>query len=295
MRTFGGKYKYTMRIITALALLGSLWIPISTAAQAPLNRVYEESIHRYYEMAEKGQPDSALYYLNRALEILPDAETNYLLHGLKSEHFLAKGDTATALHELSVAISLKPTELALLEKRGEVLTLSGRYTEALHDYDAILRISPDRESARYNRALVKQALNLLEGAERDLEKIILNNPKAYLPRLTLAGVYLSMEDSADKAEKIYNYLIATYPDIPEAYRHRAQLYLNQDRKALATKDVSKIFELGKDITYRDYLLRGAIRLKYGDEKEALRDFRMAQSMGGPKVENLVKDIKKQRK
>lgn len=269
-----------MKICYAL-LLGM--ISLTTWAQTPLASRYAAAVERYYAALEHNRPDSALYYLGEALEIWPQSPTNYLLYGLQADLLLQRKDTVPALSALSKGLLLRPNEASLLLKRAELLLLQHKYTAALADYDNLLLQSPNHEPALYNRALVKLALGLLEGAQADLESIVKHNDKAYQPRLMIAEVLLR-KGADDKAEKVYNYLVNTYPSIPEAYRRRAALYLQQKRKALAAADVYKIFELGKNIGYRDYLLRGRLALLEGDKVTAARDFRMAQSLGAPAAE-----------
>lgn len=263
-------------------LLLSLSAFVLQAQEAP-RKEYEERVKRYYKSLEEGQVDSALMHLDTAMKLWPEAPTNYLLNGLRAEIFLTRKDTLSAIKALCVAIDSQPNETTLRQKRGELLTLQRRYTEALADYDQILRIEPTKETALYNRALVRMALGLMEGASSDLENIIRHNEKAYLPRIMLAEIALKKKEE-EQAERIYNYLISTYPNIPEAYRRRASLYLKQKRNALAIEDINKIFEIGRGIQYHDYILRGKIRLRYNDKAGAANDFRLAESMGATREE-----------
>ncbi len=241
---------------------------------------YEQWVAEAYDCIERGQGDSAVVLFSKALALLPSAPTNYMLRSNLAEIHLVKKDTALALSQMHEAIMQQPDMIALRERRAEILGKMGRYDVALLDYDHIVTLHPERERSLFNRALLKTEMKLYDGAARDLETIILNNDKAYLPRIALASVE-RLRGNATQAERIYSYLISSFPKIPVAYRERARLYISQERKALALKDMRDVMKMPEVVTYEDYLLRGHIWLMYGERREARRDFDKARELGAP--------------
>ncbi|SJZ49106.1 Predicted O-linked N-acetylglucosamine transferase, SPINDLY family [Porphyromonas cangingivalis] len=257
--------------------------PLLGSAQEAKETEYEVEVVRGYEALDKEQVDSAFVYFSRALALMPKAPTNYMLRSNLAEIHLARRDTTLALKEMHEAISLQPDLIALRERRAEILGKLGRYDEALFDYDRIVEINPKRELSLFNRALLKTDMKLYDAAIKDLETIIEANEKAYLPRIALASAELK-KGNPEKAERIYHFLISSFPKIPVAYRERARLYIAQDRKALALKDVREVMKYPERVTYEDYLLRGRIWTMYGEGKEARLDFDKARQMGASEEE-----------
>ena len=267
-------------IFILAAIIGSI-LPVQALEvrdSLVTTKKYEQYVERSYTSLSQSKPDSAQLYIEKALQLLPNAPTNYMLRANLSKIYLSKRDTAQAIIQLTLAIAQQPNEPILHEERGTLYALTGKLNEALFDYDNIIKQYPDRESARYNRALIRSSLGLDDAAESDLQHIVQLNPKAYQPRLAMAEIEIK-RGAEDQAEKIYTYLINTFPAELEAYRARARLYITQDRKALAMKDVQTIISQGKGLTAEDYLLRGVIWLMYDEKKEASADFRQARSMG----------------
>lgn len=272
--------KSTVRLITTLILISC---PLPGLAQESKEKEYESLVVRGYEALERERVDSAFIYFGRALELLPKAPTNYMLRSNLAEIHLSRQDTTLALKEMHEAISLQPDLIALRERRAEILGKLGRYEEALFDYNRIVEINPKRELSLFNRALLKTEMKLYDAAIKDLETIIEANDKAYLPRIALASAELK-KGNEEKAEKIYHFLISSFPKIPMAYRERARLYISQDRKALALRDVREVMKQPERVTYEDYLLRGRIWTMYGEAREARLDFDKARQMGASEEE-----------
>lgn len=277
-----------MMILCAL-MLGALFPRVVQAQDEAKVEEYERLIAEAYKALGSEQADSAVTLFNKAIELMPKAPTNYMIRSNIAEIHLARRDTTLALNELHEAIRLQPDLIVLRERRAEIFGKLGRYDEALFDYDHIVSLNPKRELSLFNRALLKIDMKLYDAAISDLETIIQNNDKAYLPRIALASAALKKGDE-EQAERIYNFLISSYPKIPVAYRERARLYISQDRKALALKDVREVMKRPERVTYEDYLLRGRIWAMYGESKEARLDFEKAREMGASEEE--VKEAKK---
>lgn len=249
----------------------------SLKAQSEKEEAYTHLVNKYFEYYEQQKPDSAEMVLHQAIELMPDAEINFMMRGNLAELMVARGDTLGALEQLSLALGQQSEIIQLRSRRAQLFEESNRLNDALMDLDYLIDQEPKMEVPLYNRARVRQKLGLLEGAQRDLEKIIELNDEAYLPRIALAKVMVLRKDYLG-AEKVLTYLIDNYPKLPNAYRERAKLFILQDRKAQALEDIRYVFNELKRSTSEDFRIRGEIWQLYGEKEQAKKDFKRAEEI-----------------
>lgn len=266
-----------MKYFVKALIVGLLPLSYIRASDPPVS-TYEELVSRYISYYEAEMPDSAEWVLHSALDLYPNHEGNFILRGNLAELQLARQDTVAALSELSKAIAEQPEVTQLRSRRAEINEQSGHLNDALMDLDELIRLQPTWEIPLYNRARVRHKLNLYSGAINDLEQIMKLNPTAYLPRVALAKAY-EADGDALKAEKLLTHLIDKYPKMPIAYRELGWLLLRQDRKSEALDNVRHIINELKRADGEDYLLRGAIWMRYGEVTLAEKDFYEAKRLG----------------
>lgn len=266
-----------------LSIFIGLVLGLTAEAQEVTIDDYQRGVMRYYDYYEAHKPDSAEMVLRELLEQFPDRQSNFVLHGNLAELMVARGDTVSALEQLSMAIGMQPEVTQLRSRRAELEEGMGRYNDALLDLDLLIAQQPTWEIPLYNRARVRAKMGLHEGAISDLEQIMQLNPEAYLPRVALAKEYNRIGDPLT-AEKILTQLIDSFPKIPNAYREMGWLLLSQDRKAEALDRVRYVIQELKVPTEEDYRLRGAIWMKYGEKKEAEEDFAQARQLGASEAD-----------
>jgi tetratricopeptide (TPR) repeat protein len=153
--------------------------------------------------ADRGQHESAVAVLRRALEVAPSSHRTLSNMGL-SLHRLGRSDEAldcfaealrlapgyaiawynqglvqrelgrydAALQSYDRAIQLQPAFPDALGNRGQVLQDLGRPEAALVSYDESLRLRPDHAETYGNRAVALQRLGQLENALSSLEKAV---------------------------------------------------------------------------------------------------------------------------
>ena len=257
-------------------------------ASAPSDKereaTYADCVERYFDHYEAGRPDSAELMLRQALELMPEAEGNFLLLGNLAELVVARGDSTEAVDLLSQAVSRQPAIPELRERRADLLIGIGRVETALADYDELVSKFPNSEIYRYKRVLAYEQMGLWSAAEGDLRKILAHNADAYLPRVKMAEVY-EKQGRPMEAEKLLSYLIEQQPAMAPAYRARARLLMRQGRKSDALADVREIIRRSGDrVDAEEYLLRAEIWLLYGEEKEAEDDLRRATEAGATPAE-----------
>ncbi len=97
--------------------------------------------------------------------ISPDLPVASLLSSANAH--LAKGETGDALTYYAVALERDPTNYLTLFKRGATYLSLGRTTQALSDFDAVLKIKSDFEGALIQRAKIKSSYGDWDAAKDD--------------------------------------------------------------------------------------------------------------------------------
>lgn len=269
-----------------VALIIALTPLLLASAQSDEERetAYAGCVERYFDYYEAGRPDSAELMLRQALELMPEAEGNFLLLGNLAELVVARGDSTEAVDLLSQAVSRQPAIPELRERRADLLIGIGRVETALADYDELVSKFPNSEIYRYKRVLAYEQMGLWSAAEGDLRKILAHNADAYLPRVKMAEVY-EKQGRLVEAEKLLSYLIEQQPAMAPAYRARARLLMRQGRKSDALADVREVIRRSGDrVEPKEYLLRAEVWMLYGEEKEAEEDLRRATEAGATLAE-----------
>jgi protein O-mannosyl-transferase len=217
-----------------------------------------------------GDLDSALWHLNRALELEPSyapARNNL------AATLLRQGKLDEAIRELRIAVGDNPhygdaryslaaalnekgrTEeatkelLAVLEEYPDhiqshvvlagILTRQGAFDEAIVHYREAVRLKPDSSDAHYGLALALGRKGVNEEAVWHFEKAFELNPGNADVRKNLAAAQnnlatiLAMNGQADDAIGHYRRALAVRPDQPDA-RRNLQILLSRKRNGSGT-------------------------------------------------------------
>lgn len=103
-----------------------------------------------------------------ALQIPPDTPLSELISSAKTH--LAKGSPRDALEYFDAAISRDPTNYLTLFQRGAAYLSIGKNSQASNDFDRVLELKPDFESALLQRSRLKARSAHWEDALKDLER-----------------------------------------------------------------------------------------------------------------------------
>lgn len=102
-------------------------------------------------------------------QIPPDTPLSSLIASAKSH--LVNGSPRDALLYFDAAVSRDPTNYLTIFQRGAAYLSLGRNTQALGDFNHVLNLKPDFESALLQRARLRGKLADWDGAMADLEKV----------------------------------------------------------------------------------------------------------------------------
>ena len=88
-----------------------------------------------------GQPNRAIWYLNRGIRLNPKSAK---LHYQRGSLIIVLGQPERAIRDFSEAIRLDPKLVDAYSSRGLIYTLLGRHEEAQRDVDQAVRLGADR-------------------------------------------------------------------------------------------------------------------------------------------------------
>lgn len=132
------------------------------------------------QQLENGDAQAAVQSFSKALRLaLGDLAEILLYRGIA---YAALGDFLRAFADFDACIVQYPQYTEAYNERGHAWRAQNKFREALQDYTTALQLDETFYQARYNRALCYEELGLPAEAERDLTRVIHENP-------TLAPAY----------------------------------------------------------------------------------------------------------
>jgi Zn-dependent protease/tetratricopeptide (TPR) repeat protein len=183
------------------------------------------------------------------------------------------------LIDLSATIAKNPDDIQAYKRRLRIRRYLGDRPGMLADLNRLITLEPDKVTHYQERmflyielkedlAALKDSdlLLQLKGENRDLTFV-------YFQR---ADLYIRLKDPA-KAIGEYDRSIQLAPNNLSTYLKRANLYLQVNKKDLATRDLAAATALDSDY-YHDYEDRAKLRDKLGDKQGAIVDRQKAKAI-----------------
>ena len=199
---------------------------------------------------ELGEPERAAGYLERALELQPDAAAARFNLAVA---LMELDQAAAAAPHLDLLLAADPENVRVLELQAANHQRRGRSGDALVVYGTLLRLQPQHPAARYNAAILLWSLGEADAAAAELRALLLHDSDDHEARYNL-GLLLAEQGSPEEAaEVLAAYLEAVPGDIDalltlagvETRRHRyaAALHAYDDAAALLPAADSRQVEL----------------------------------------------------
>ena len=154
-----------------LTVKGERTIPLRISGDFPYSPYNKSATRGEEEVEKKLQLEVALLDLKSAED--PSASDDELM--VRARVHLTRdkeGDTEFALGILQKLADRGNDAPELFNDTGVALYLTGKYREAISQFDKALAKSPDYDEALFNRALAKERDGRYEEARRDLEQFI---------------------------------------------------------------------------------------------------------------------------
>ena len=133
-----------------------------------------DSYRKGAEALEKGDPDTALAHLNRAIELDPKYADAYCDRGWA---LTVKGELDKAIADLDTAIKLAPNGPRSYFHRGFAYFRKGEYEKAVADYTDAIRLEPKYAEAYRDRGYTRVLMGDGERALDDLDVAVRCRPR----------------------------------------------------------------------------------------------------------------------
>ncbi len=239
---------------------------------------YEELVEQSAAYIEADRLDSAAVLLQKAMSMEPANENNPVL--LLNLGILQRqlGMFDDAYVSFTASLSNNPMPELVLHNRASLLCDMERFSEAMEDYDALIRRYPDDVEAYYRRGLLYLEQHDRTKAENDFKKSEQIDSRNLYTQLSKALIY-KLDDNWQAAEKIYTTLIQSeQPSDPSFYMNRAECYVNTDQIFRASADLRAVEDTQGGNPYF-FFLRGRVRYEQFDKIAARADFKKAGELG----------------
>ncbi|MBL4848128.1 MAG: tetratricopeptide repeat protein [Planctomycetes bacterium] len=200
-----------------------------------LNHPKRARAHYLRSMAlfHKEQWDSAIAALSEAIGIAPTFP-EYLKQ--RALQYQKQKRYSEALHDLDRLLKLTPTA-EIYTVRGWTRAEAGDLAGALSDHGNALRIDPQAEQARLNRSKLLQDAGRPREAIEDLEQLVEQSPQRAIYRYHLAALRLALKDfPGSRADSQRYRLLAPRDPSGCVLEGRARAGLREFREAVACYD-----------------------------------------------------------
>lgn len=294
--------KITVKNISQTESKGSQQKQHKKSSDAARQEYYtaDDYFSRGKTLLEEGEPDKAVSYFNRALELGKKSAEVYLFRGnayaeikkqekamddynkaieLNSDYadaynnrgyiFFIKQEYKKAIKDFKKAVKIKPDFYYAYFNRGNTYTAQKKYRKAVSYYSKAIKINPEFISAYINRGFSHYIKNSYNKAISDYTKALELNEDADV--YVLRGNAYSARKKHENAIDDYTKAIRLKPDLSIAYIQRGQEYeiLNDYKKAIV--DYSKAIETAPE-NYTGYLYRGNVYFRKKDYYMAISDY-----------------------
>ncbi len=187
------------------------------------------------------QPDSAVYFLTKAIEIDTSLSDTYNNRGFAYSYL---GELDSSLNDLNKAIQLDSNSSRAYLNRGSLYGAWKTYTKAIDDYSKAIELEPSIPEAYYQRGIMLYKVQLYQESFSDLTK-------AYDMGISNEEL-LQYKGNAEYRLKRYAEAIKDYsealkinPNNVEALNNRGMSYSSLGDSVQANKDWESLKQLNK--------------------------------------------------
>lgn len=179
--------------------------------------------------------------INSHVQAVEPQEEGSLLE--KGKQLVANGEFKLAIPILTEVISLKPTELAYVNRAKAYMMLKD-YVNALGDCNKAIELNPREALYYFNRSTVYREKLNLAGAIADITQALQLKPGNDV-LLTQRGIYYSDSGQYQRALVDFNQVLASSPRHEMALTNRGSVYLHLGQIEEALQDFEKAILLNR--------------------------------------------------
>jgi tetratricopeptide (TPR) repeat protein len=158
-------------------------------------------------------------------------------------------------------------------RRGELLAEANEPQQALHEFQAAIRLDPECALAIHNRGVTLAQQNEPADALRDFQRVIELNPGLAIVYCNRAELLTSL-GRLDEAIRDYDRALIHLGDKPELYCARAYAWQRQGNFERALADLNRAIRISPQ-NADAYCQRGNLAAERGDFDQAVNDFQRA--------------------
>jgi tetratricopeptide (TPR) repeat protein len=166
------------------------------------------------EIFPKADPDKALTYFSRALEIRPDFDLALDNMGIV---LLNQGKHPEALPYLTKAVQVSPNFSHAHNDLGVAMERFGRFDDAISEYEQAVRLDSNLQVAHVNLAKLLATRGRLDDAIREYSEAIRLKPDDPVPHYDL-GIVFNSKGDVRRAIAEFSIVLKLKPDSAEAQR-----------------------------------------------------------------------------
>jgi len=192
------------------------------------------------EIAQVTQTGEIARASEMARAALDSGLINPMLLNLRAWWHEQQGNSAQALADLQLALSLDPRDLKVRNPLGILLGRLGRWKEAIAVMEETIRMAPDQAEAWFNLGWAREFTGELQEARRSFEQAAALDPLFAAPQAHLASLAYRRSDWA-AAEELGGNALAIEPGQPVALTALAMTALA--RRDLAATE-ARLAQLG---------------------------------------------------
>ena len=142
------------------------------------------------------------------------------------EALAARGDVQGALAEIERAIRGRPSDAALHDVRGVLLSRSGELGDAAQAFERALQLSPDNVEVLERLGAVRHKRGDRQAARAAFDRVLVLDPSRQGPRLSLSILDLEQGDARRAASRLESI------DAEWSAAYQVQFYLGEARRRL---------------------------------------------------------------
>ncbi len=175
-------------------------------------------------------------------------------------------DFDSALHYIDKALELTPDETMLMTSKAEILGYAGSIEESLKLWDAIIEKTPEDADVYYNKALTESCHNMTDAAIEDLTTCLVLEPKKSFAYSARGDMY-SRKGETEKAAADYRKVLEldTVPNSDSRAMYALQAL---GRESEAIEHMDKIIANNPD-SEGDYYDAACLYTRIGNYPKAL--------------------------
>ncbi len=244
-------------------------------------------VNRAFAYAELQEFTDAANDYDRAIELEPENEQIYFLRGVFRMNCQL---TELALADFNSVLAITGDDDTARIHRASLLVRLNRYQEAIEDYTQLIAKYPEDPRPLSGRAFALIVLGNTDRANEDANRAIECSPECadeIQRRTATANVYrLLRAEDYDSALEATHQIVADYPDESLGYRIRAHVHWEREEYVESCEDYTRVIEM-EGITSDCLSARGQVQAELGEWDRALADLNQAVEMARQAGQTMV--------